>query len=185
MAMAAWAIRAATGTTVRSLYNRTVNNFGNVHITNVYNRTVINNTTTHVSFNGGQGGISARPTAQQLAYQHAQHTPPTAVQTQHQQAASSNHALLASVNNGRPPIAATSRPGDFTGTGVVPARSAGGPVHLGAGRARDPGSDRSAAWSTGTGDNAASRHTGRRPGAADAGRDGPPGRRSARGDGDT
>jgi hypothetical protein len=110
-------------------YNRNVNNISNVHITNVYNRTVINNNT-HVSFNGGQGGISARPSAQQLAYEHAQHTPPTAVQTQHIEAARTNHALLASVNNGRPPIAATARPGEFTGKGIVPARSAGGPVHL-------------------------------------------------------
>ncbi len=59
-------------------YNRGVNNVGNVHITNVYNRTVINNTTTHVSFNGGQGGIAARPTAEQEAYAHAQHTRPPA-----------------------------------------------------------------------------------------------------------
>ena len=126
--MAAWATRAATGTTVRSLYNRSANNIGNVHITNVYNRTVINNTTTHVSYNGGQGGIAARPTQQQLAYEHAQHNA-TPLQVQHQQAAGSNRALLASVNNGRPPIAATARPAAFTGPGVVPARAAGGPYH--------------------------------------------------------
>ena len=113
----------------RFLYNRAANNFGGMRVTNVYNRTIINNTTAHVSFNGGQGGITARPTPQQLAYQHAQHTPLTGLQTQHQQAASGNHALLASVNNGRPPIAATSRPAAFTGAGVVPARSAGAPDH--------------------------------------------------------
>ena len=110
-------------------YNRAGNNFGNVHITNVYNRTIINNTTTHVSFNGGQGGIIARPTPQQLTYEHVRHTPPTGLQTQHQQAASSNHDLLASVNHGRPAIAATSRPAAFTGAGVVGARAAGGPYH--------------------------------------------------------
>ena len=44
-------------------YNRTVNNIpDNVHITNVYNRTVVNNVTVNrVSFNGGNGGIQARP----------------------------------------------------------------------------------------------------------------------------
>jgi hypothetical protein len=43
-------------------YNRTVNNFGSTHITNVYDKTVINNTTAiHVSFNGGSGGTAARP----------------------------------------------------------------------------------------------------------------------------
>jgi hypothetical protein len=37
-------------------YNRTVNNFGSVNITNTYNKTVINNTrVTNVSFNGGTG----------------------------------------------------------------------------------------------------------------------------------
>ena len=38
-------------------YNRTVNNFGHVHITNVYNAPVRNVSATHVSFNGGRGGI--------------------------------------------------------------------------------------------------------------------------------
>jgi hypothetical protein len=110
-------------------YNRTVNNISNVHITNIYNRTVINNTTTHVSFNGGHGGIATRPTAQQEAFAHAQHTPPTPLQMQHRQAASSNHDLLATVNHGRPPIAATARPAAFSGPGVVPARNAAAPEH--------------------------------------------------------
>jgi hypothetical protein len=44
-------------------YNRAVNNFGGVTITNVYNKTVINNTSvTRVSFNGGSGGTAAQPT---------------------------------------------------------------------------------------------------------------------------
>jgi hypothetical protein len=105
-------------------YNRNVNNISNVRITNVYNRTVINNTTTNVSYNGGQGGITARPTPQQEAYARQAHTPPTALQTQQERTASTNRALLASVNNGRPPIAATSRPGEFTGRSVVPATNA-------------------------------------------------------------
>src|ERR1700723_651830 len=113
-------------------YNRSVNNVTNVHITNVYNRTVINNTTNRVSFNGGQGGISARPTPQQEAYAHAQHTAPTPLQTRHQQAAAGNHDLLASVNHGRPAIAATSRPAAFPGPGVVPARNAPAAARAGA-----------------------------------------------------
>src|SRR5215467_10621091 len=49
-------------------YNRTVNNFGGVHITNVYNQTVINNdNVTNVSFNGGAGGTSAKATQAELA----------------------------------------------------------------------------------------------------------------------
>jgi WXXGXW repeat (2 copies) len=101
-------------------YNRTVNNFGNVHITNVYDKTVINNTTvTRVSFNGGTGGITARPTSQEQAWAHEQHIPPTTMQTQHVQAASINRSLLASVNHGKPAITATSKPGDFSGHGLA------------------------------------------------------------------
>ena len=43
-------------------YNRTLNNFGGVTITNVYEKTVIvDEHTPRVSFNGGSGGITARP----------------------------------------------------------------------------------------------------------------------------
>lgn len=107
-------------------YNRAANNFGGVHITNVYNKTIINNTrVTHVSFNGGPGGLGARPTAAEEAAAHDAHQPPSAVQTQHEHAASTNHALLSSVNHGRPNVAATSRAGEFHGQGVVAARQIG------------------------------------------------------------
>jgi len=42
------------------------------------------------------------------------------------QEARGNRELRASVNQGRPPIAATQRPGSFHGSAVVPAREAGG-----------------------------------------------------------
>ncbi len=42
-------------------YNRAVTNVGSTHITNVYNQTVVVNNNTHVSYNGGQGGVSAAP----------------------------------------------------------------------------------------------------------------------------
>ena len=49
-------------------YNTAVTNVGSVHITNVYNKTVINNTTVNnVSFNGGTGGLAAKPTADEAA----------------------------------------------------------------------------------------------------------------------
>jgi hypothetical protein len=113
-------------------YNRAVNNIGNTHITNVYNRTVVNNTTVNnVSYNGGNGGTVARPTPQEQALAPAQRLPPTQTQIAHQQAASTNHALLASVNQGHPPIAATTRPGVFSGPGVVPAHNAVAPVRAG------------------------------------------------------
>jgi WXXGXW repeat (2 copies) len=107
-------------------YNRTVNNFGGVTINNTYNKTIINNNVTQVSYNGGTGGTTAQPTAHELAAANDTHTPPTALQTQHQTAASSNKALLASVNHGAPAVAATSKPGQFTGQGVVAAKAATG-----------------------------------------------------------
>ena len=111
-------------------YNRSVNNITNVtNITNVYTKTVVNNVTiNNVSYNGGNGGITAQPTAAQRAAASERHIPPTAEQTQQERAASTNRALLASVNHGKPPIAATSKPGVFSGRGVVAAKAAA-PYH--------------------------------------------------------
>jgi hypothetical protein len=104
-------------------YNRTVNNFGGVTITNVYNKTVIvNANASRASFNGGAGGTTARPTAEEQTFAHERHLPPTPGQVQHEKTASTDKSLLASVNHGRPAIAATSKPGEFSGKGVVPAR---------------------------------------------------------------
>ncbi len=107
-------------------YNRSVTNISNTHITNVYNRTVVNNVTVnHTSFNGGPGGIAAQPNAAQLAAEHERHERPISAQTEHQTMAAHNNAMRASVNGGRPAIAATPRPGAFSGSGVVAARGAG------------------------------------------------------------
>src|SRR6516225_5655595 len=112
-------------------YNRTVNNFGSVSVTNVYNKTVINNTsTTNIGFNGGTGSITAQPTAEQEAAASEQHTPPTQLQVQHEHVSSTNHALLASVNHGQPAIAATPRPGELNAHGVVGTRNATGETHI-------------------------------------------------------
>ena len=119
-------------------YNRTVNNFGSVNITNVYNKTVIvNNNVSRTSFNGGAGGTTARPTAEEQTFAHERHVPPTPGQVLHEKTASTDKSLLASVNHGRPAIAATSKPGEFSGKGVVPAREvkesarpAGAPAEL-------------------------------------------------------
>jgi YXWGXW repeat-containing protein len=106
-------------------YNRSVSN---VTITNVhvYNRTVINNITVNrVSYNGGPGGINARATHQQIMATREHHFEPTPMQRQHEHAAGRDRAFLASENHGRPAIAATPRPGEFHGPGVVPVRSNG------------------------------------------------------------
>ncbi len=124
-------------------YNRTVNNFGTVNITNVYNKTVIVNNN-RVAFNGGTGGLTARPTALEEAAMHQQHVAATAMQTQHEHTASTTRENLASVNHGAPTVAATSKPGEFSGRGVVGARGALtgglGTNAPGSGLAKGPGS---------------------------------------------
>ena len=108
-------------------YNQNVNNVNVTNVHNTYNTTVINNTTVNnVSYNGGTGGTTASATPQEIAAARNPHVvQPTAVQTQHVQAASTNHQLLASVNSGKPAIAATARPADFSAHSVVAAKSAG------------------------------------------------------------
>jgi hypothetical protein len=110
-------------------YNRNVNNVTNVtNIRNVYTKTVVNNVTVNnVSYNGGNGGVTARPTSEEQTAAHETHRPPTSIQSQHHQAASANRALLASVNRGKPEIAATPKPGQFAGAGVVKASRTGAP----------------------------------------------------------
>ncbi len=100
-------------------YNRTVNNIGVVSITNVYSKTIVVHNTTNVSFNGGSGGLAARPTPAQLAAAHDPHTPPTSQQVQHVQAAAKDPALALNNNQGHPTVAATARAADFKGPGVV------------------------------------------------------------------
>ena len=111
-------------------YNRSVNNVNVTEVHNVYNQTVINNYTTvnRVSYNGGNGGVEARPTAREEAAVHERHVPPVAAQVQHVQEARSNPELRASANHGKPPIAATPKPAAFKGPGVVAAKEAA-PYH--------------------------------------------------------
>jgi len=94
-------------------YNRAVMNVNVTNVRNVYSRTVVVNNV-HTSFNG-PGGIEARPTRQEEAYGREPHTAAVAAQMEHERAASQNRALFASENHGRPAIAATSRPAEFSG----------------------------------------------------------------------
>ena len=55
-------------------YNRYVTNVSVTNVTHVYNRTAVINEN-HVAYNGGEGGVAARPTAQEEAAEHEQHTP--------------------------------------------------------------------------------------------------------------
>jgi hypothetical protein len=104
-------------------YNRAVTNINTTNITNVYNHTVVNNVNvTHVAFNGGAGGVVARPSAAEISAGRERHVGLTAGQRQQQQLARDERGLRAEVNGGRPAIAATARPGAFSGRGVVAAR---------------------------------------------------------------
>jgi hypothetical protein len=83
--------KAGAGTRDSSPTTVRVNNVNVTNIHNTYNTTVINNTTVNrVSYNGGTGGITARPTAQEEAAVHEKHIAPVAAQTQHEQAARAN-----------------------------------------------------------------------------------------------
>jgi hypothetical protein len=116
-------------------YNRTVNNVNITNIRNVYTTQVTNTTVSRVSYNGGNGGINAQPSAQEQVAARQRHISPVAAQTQQAQAARSNQQLRATVNHGKPPIAATPRPGAFNESGVVAARQAGAPYNPPANRA--------------------------------------------------
>ena len=67
-----------------------------------------------------------RPTPQQEAWSRQGHRPELAVQREHERAAMQNRQNFARENHGRPAVAATARPADFSRHAVVPARAAGG-----------------------------------------------------------
>jgi WXXGXW repeat (2 copies) len=109
-------------------YNRAVSNVNVTVIHNVYNERVTNVRIDRVSYNGGNGGVTARPTPEQQDFARQRHMAPVAGQTRQMQAARDNRDLRASVNHGKPPIAATARPGEFAGK-VVKAKAAGAPYN--------------------------------------------------------
>jgi hypothetical protein len=110
----------------RFYYNRAVNNVSGTNITTVYSRPVGNVRPAGASFNG-RGGTTVRPTSEQLAAARQQRSSLTGEQMRHMQAARTDPRQRATVNHGRPAIAATMRPGEFTGRGVVGASRAGAP----------------------------------------------------------
>jgi len=75
-----------------------------------------------VAFNGGPGGINRRPSRDDERFMHERHFEATHNQVEHENGARGNREFLASVNHGRPAIAATSRPGEFRGRNAVATR---------------------------------------------------------------
>ena len=109
----------------RFSYNTTVTHVNTTIVHNTYNQTVVNNITINkVSYNGGAGGVAATPNAQERLAARETHVQATPVQHQHIMEAAKNPFLSAKANGGHPQIAATARPGAFTGPGVVRANGA-------------------------------------------------------------
>ena len=95
-------------------YNSSVNNLSGGSFHNVYNERVEVNANSRVSFNGGSGGVEARPTSQQEAAANQRHISAVAAQTEHAQAARANPEQRAGVNHGNPAIASTAKSGDIS-----------------------------------------------------------------------
>jgi hypothetical protein len=108
-------------------YNRAANNLGAASVARVYNQPItINNTTINrVSYNGGQGGIQVKPTPEQEQVTAEQHIAATPAQVTHLRTASVNPEQFHATNLGRPPVAATTHPGELKGPGAVPAKAIG------------------------------------------------------------
>ena len=92
-------------------YNRTVTNVDSSRIRNFYNHDVPNDRRgNRVSYNGGRGGIEARPTPQELAVVRDPRIPPVGAQVQHMREASTNRAQFASGGRVQPAALVASRP---------------------------------------------------------------------------
>ncbi|MGH7917770.1 MAG: hypothetical protein ACREQE_09895, partial [Candidatus Binataceae bacterium] len=113
------------------VYNRAAANFGAAHVTSFYSNTTIVRRNTiinryRLSYNGGQNGIRAQPTTQDVRYARTDHLPPTANQQEQRRVAGMDRGQLASVNHGRPAImAATDRTAYI---GRAQARERTGPI---------------------------------------------------------
>lgn len=104
-------------------YNQAVNNVNTTVVRNVYNTKVVNVTNVtnvnRVSFNGGSGGVNARPTRQEEKVKLAKHIEPTPDQLKHEDTASRATTQKASVNRGVPQVAATPRPAELDAPGAA------------------------------------------------------------------
>ena len=107
----------------RFRYNTAVSNVNTTIVRNTYiDRTVVRNVTVNrVSYNGGPGGIQARPSAAQDVAMRDRHMQATSAQLSQQRNASIDRNQFASVNHGRPSQMAVQRP-----TAYHPANTAAG-----------------------------------------------------------
>lgn len=93
----------------RFYYNRAIANVSESSVHNIYTKTVIHNTINVISYSGGSGGTTARPTTAELRAATERHLPPVAAQSEHLKMARNARTLRAASNHVQPPIAATQR----------------------------------------------------------------------------
>ncbi len=108
-------------------YNTAVNNVPRTVVHNTYIQNVtVNVNTPRPSFNGGNGGVNARPTPEQerFAQNTHEHLQPTSHQMEQEKVALRMPELRAGQNHGAPPIAATAKPAEFQSPQVVKAKNA-------------------------------------------------------------
>ncbi len=96
-------------------YNRSVTNVNVTVIHNVYEKRVVVNerNVTRVSFNGGPGGTRYQPNRDERRAEHERHFQMTSEQNRHFEGARGDRNFRASVNHGRPEVAATPHAGRF------------------------------------------------------------------------
>ncbi len=97
------------------VYNTAVVHVNNVYVHNTYiDRTVVERNTIvnerHVAFSGGPGGINHAPAPEERMAMRDQHMAPTSFQTQHRDAAMSDHNAYFRNNGGHPQNLAVERP---------------------------------------------------------------------------
>jgi len=94
-------------------YNSSVNNIGSGHVRNRYADASVVRQAGNVSYNGGDGGVQAQPSAQQTQFASERHVQPTSAQVAHVRSAAKDRGQLASVNGGRPATPAAATPTSY------------------------------------------------------------------------
>ena len=94
-------------------YNSAVNNLPSGRVHNVYRAPVAQRHGPAESFNGGNSHFRTPPTANERRFEGAQHGNPTPEQIDHEHRAIGMPEQRMGNNHGRPPTAATPRPGGF------------------------------------------------------------------------
>ncbi|KAA6461817.1 hypothetical protein DYQ86_09190 [Acidobacteria bacterium AB60] len=91
-------------------YNKEVNNVSSGSAHNVYAYRVSSSEHERTSYNGGRGGVEAKPRPREIAAYHEQHTPPMTAQMQMAQQARGDQQNFAQPNHGHPGTPAEAHP---------------------------------------------------------------------------